>query len=148
MLAVMSSYATERPSGAATAPPTTGWIGIIVFGGIMLMVAGAFQVIEGLTALFRDEVLLVTSEDLLIDLSYTAWGWIHLIFGLLAIAAGAGVFAGWLWARIAGVAVVFVATLVHAMFLPAAPVWCTILIVMDIAIIYALCAHGRDVRAG
>ncbi|MEU8816591.1 hypothetical protein [Actinoplanes sp. NPDC048796] len=144
----MSSYATERPPGAATAPPATGWIGIIVFGGIMLMVAGAFQAIEGLTALLRDEVLLVAPGALLIEVSYTTWGWIHLLFGLLAIVAGAGVFAGWLWARIAGVVVAFVATLVHAMFLPAAPVWCTILIVMDIVIIYALCAHGRDVRAG
>ncbi|MEV4346382.1 hypothetical protein AB0J83_18085 [Actinoplanes sp. NPDC049596] len=144
----MSSYATERPSDAAPAPATTGWIGIVVFGGIMLIVSGGLQALEGFTALFRDEVLLVVPQDLLVELSYTAWGWVHLSLGLLAIAAGLGVLAGLLWARIAGVAIVFFATLVHATFLPAAPVWCTLLIAMDIAIIYALCAHGRDVRAG
>ncbi|GAA0468839.1 membrane protein [Paractinoplanes deccanensis] len=143
----MSSYATERPASAAPAPAATGWIGFVVFGGLILILSGGFQVIEGLTALLRDEVLLVTSEALLIELSYTTWGWIHLVIGLVAVAAGCGVLAGLLWARVAGVVIVFLASLVHIVFLPAAPVWGTLVIAMDVLVIYALCAHGRDVRS-
>ena len=141
-----SSYASERPSDTAPAPAAAGWIGVVVFGGIMLLTLGAFQATEGAVALLREEFYLVTSDGLLLELDYTVWGWVHLLLGLLAGAAGAGVLLGLLWARIIGVLLAFLSALVHLTFLPAAPLWCTILIGMDILIIYALTAHGGEIR--
>jgi hypothetical protein len=142
----MSTYATERPDGTARAPAATGWIGFVVFGGLMLILSGGFQMLEGLSALLRDAALPAVTERLAIELSYTTWAWVHLVVGLITAAAGAGVLAGLLWARIAAVVFVAVAALTHLVYLPAAPVWCTLLIAMDVLVIYALCAHGRDVR--
>ena len=141
-----SSYASERPTDAAPAPAATGWIGMVVFGGIMLLALGSFQMIEGAVAIYRDDFYLVTSTGLLLQLEYPVWGWIHLIFGLLAVVAGAGVLAGWLWARIFGVLITFLSALVHMTFLAAYPLWSAILIAMDIVIIYALTVHGGEVR--
>ncbi len=142
-----NSYASERPAGAdSPAPPATGWAGVVVFAGIMLLSLGVFQASEGVVALVHQEAFLVGSDGLLVELDYAAWGWIHLLLGLLAMAAGTGVLLGWLWARIVGVIIAFLGALLHFVFLAASPVWCTILLGMDVLIIVALCAHGREVR--
>lgn len=142
-----NSYASERPTGAdAPAPPTTGWVGVVVFAGIMLVSLGIFQVTEGAVALFNKEFYLVTSDGLLLELDYAVWGWTHLLLGLLAVGAGAGVLLGQMWARIVGILIAFLGALLHFLFLAAAPVWVTILIGMDLVIIFALAAHGREVR--
>ena len=52
----------------------------------MLMV-GVFQVINGLVAIFNDDFFLVT-QNYTFDLDITAWGWIHLLLGLLLLFAG------------------------------------------------------------
>jgi hypothetical protein len=141
-----SSYASERPTDTAPAPAATGWVGMVVFAGVMLLTLGAFQVTEGAVALLHEEFYLVTPGGLLLELDYVVWGWVHLLLGLFAVAAGAGVLLGRLWARIVGVLITFLGALLHLMFLAAAPLWCTILIGMDVLIIYALTAHGSEVR--
>ncbi|KUL28164.1 DUF7144 family membrane protein [Actinoplanes awajinensis] len=142
-----TSYASERPSGATSpAPPVTGWVGLVVFGGIMLLTLGLFQGIEGAVALYHERFYLVTSDGLLLEMDYQVWGWTHLLFGLLSLTAGAGVLLGRLWGRILGVLITFLGALLHLLFLAASPVWCTILISMDILVIYALTAHGSEVR--
>ncbi len=80
---------------ASRVPSTTGWLS---FAGIVAIVVGVFNVIDGLVALFRNDYYLVTSQDILV-FDFTAWGWIWLILGLAAIAIGVGIFAGQTWAR-------------------------------------------------
>lgn len=65
-----------------------------------------------------------------------------------AVATGAGMLLGQLWARITGIVITAGAAPVHFSFLPAAPVWCGILIAMELLVIYALAVHGPDVRSG
>jgi hypothetical protein len=65
---------------------------------------------------------------------------------VLALAAGIGVFTGALWARVAGVVVALVSALSSMLFMPAYPVWGIIMITFDVVVIYALVAHGREVR--
>src|ERR1044072_4855996 len=67
--------------------PTSGWVGMAMFGGVMMMVAGTFHAMAGLVGIFNDSYWLVPSSDLVITVDYTAWGWVHLIIGALAIAA-------------------------------------------------------------
>lgn len=141
-----SSYASERPSDVAPAPAATAWIGLVVFGAIMLLALGLFQVVEGVTALYREQVFVVPSDELVLELDYTVWGWTHLVLGVLALSAGSGIMAGWLWARILGALIAALGAFVHLLFLPAMPLWGAILIVMDLLILYALLAHGREVR--
>ncbi|MEU4221836.1 hypothetical protein [Actinoplanes sp. NPDC026623] len=128
-------------------PPATGWVGFVIFGGIMLTMLGGFQIIEGLVALFNDEYFLVTSSGLVLTMDFTAWGWTHLLIGLVAVAAGIGVLSGQTWARVTGIVIAVLSALANMLFLAAYPVWSTIVIALDILVIYALAVHGREIKS-
>ncbi|WP_433291469.1 DUF7144 family membrane protein [Actinoplanes sp. CA-030573] len=141
-----SSYATERPGTPGSAPPMTAWIGMVAFGGFMIVLTGIFHLIEGIVALADDDFYVARPAGLALSWSYTQWGWLHVVVGVLALAAGTGIFLGQLWARVAGVAIALVSAFASMLYLPAYPLWSVILIVIDVLIIYALLAHGGDVR--
>ena len=138
---------TTSGSPAATGPrEQTGWVGWIVFAGFMLMMVGSFHIIEGLVALFRDEVFLVGTRGLVVNVDYTAWGWVHLVGGALAIATGVGLLAGQKWARVLAVVVAFASAAINMAFLPAYPVWSAIVIAIDVLVIWAVTVHGSEIR--
>jgi hypothetical protein len=140
-----STYTAEDPYNSPR-HRSTAWVGFIVFGGIMLMMLGGFQVMQGFVAILRDEYYHVTRTGLLITMDYTAWGWTHLVIGLIAVVAGIGILAGQMWARVIGVIIAVFSALANLAFLSAYPIWSTIVIATDVLIIYALVAHGREVR--
>lgn len=112
----------------------------------MLIIIGVFDVIQGLVALIDDEFYVATDEYLF-QFDVTAWGWIHLIGGIILIISGAGIFSGNALARTVGVVVAGLAAIANFAWLPHQPVWSTIMIAIAIAIavIWALTAHGRDI---
>jgi hypothetical protein len=135
------SAATEERNAGPTA-----WAGWVVFGGVMLIMMGSFQVIEGLVALFDDGFYLVRSNGLVVDVNYNTWGWIHLIIGVVGVLAGLGLLVGNMAARIVGIAAAFLSALVNLAFISAYPVWSTILITLDVIVIYAIVVHGRELK--
>ena len=124
----------------------SGWVGWILFAAVIMVLVGAFHVIQGLVALFKDDYYVVGSSGLVLDVSYTAWGWIHLVGGAIVVAAGIALFAGKIWARVLGTAMACVSAVVNVGFLSAYPIWSVMMIAMDIAIIMALTVHGSAVE--
>jgi uncharacterized membrane protein len=61
--------------------------GMTAFAGVMLIIAGAFNVIEGVVALYENEVD-VAGREYVFAFDLTAWGWTHLIVGAVVAAAG------------------------------------------------------------
>lgn len=122
----------------------TGWVGWIIFGGVVMIVLGAFQVITGLVALFQKSFYLVATSHLIVHASYTTWGWTHLIIGAIIVGVGFGVLTGQLWARVAGIGLAVISAIVNLAFIAAYPVWGIIIIALDIVVIYALAVHGRE----
>jgi len=142
-----TGFTTEEPPyRAPRRREPTGWVGFVLYGGIMMLMMGGFQVIEGLVALFKEDLYLVTRNGMVLSLDYTAWGWTHLIIGLIAVGAGIGVLLGQLWARILGIGIAVLSALVNIAFLPAYPIWATIIIATDVLVIYALAMHGSEVK--
>lgn len=141
------STTSEFPTPTGTREQT-GWVGWIVFAGFMLIMVGSFHAVEGLVALFRDEVFLVGPKGLVVNVDYTAWGWVHILGGLLALATGAGLVAGKMWARTLAVIVAFASALINMAFLPAYPVWSAIVIAIDVLVIWAVTVHGSEVKNG
>ena len=134
------SYETEGSDYSSWA---VGWAG---FAGVMLVIVGVFDVIQGLVALFDDEFYVVTQEWVF-EFDVTAWGWIHLILGIVLIASGIGIFSANVAARTVGVIVAAVAMIANFAWLPYYPVWSIIMIAISIAVIWALTAHGRDIAS-
>ena len=125
----------------------TGWVGWVTFAGIMLIMLGIFQAIEGFVAIFDNGYYLVRPNGLVVNADYTAWGWTHLIIGLVAIAVGIGLMTGNMVARIVGIIIAVISAIVNLMFIAAYPVWSTIVIAVDVIVIYAIVAHGRELKA-
>ena len=121
-------------------PITTGWLS---FAGIVAIVVGVFNVIDGLVALFRSDYYLVTDQDILI-FNFTAWGWILLILGIVQIAIGVGILAARGWAIALGIAMAVLIAIAHIAFLRAFLVWSVIVIAMCVLVVYALTAHAPD----
>lgn len=123
---------------------STAWTGWVVFAGVMLIMLGAFQVIQGLVALFEDGFYLVRPSGLIVDVNYNTWGWTHLIIGAVGIVTGLGLLAGNLAARILGVAVAVLSAIVNLGFISAYPLWSLIIIALDVIVIYAIIVHGGE----
>jgi len=140
---------TASPSGyrPSSAPVVSGWTGWVVFAGVMLILLGAFQAIEGLVAVFDRGFYLVGSEGLIVNVDYTVWGWVHLILGMVAVAAGIGLTKGNTAARMLGVVLAVISAILNLAFLAAYPIWSTIVIAVDIIVIYAIVVHGRELQA-
>ena len=118
-----------------------GWAG---FAGVMLVMIGVFDVIQGLVALFNDEFYVIT-QDWVFKYDITVWGWIQLILGVLVIAAGVGIFSGNVAARIVGVIIASIAAILNFAWLPYYPLWSIMVIAICVAVIWALTAHGQDI---
>lgn len=123
----------------------TGWVGWIVFAAIMMFILGAFNIIDGLAALFKDEVFVNTGKGLLI-FDLTAWGWIHLLLGVVLCLVGAALINGALWGRIVAVVLVTFNAIEQLVFLSAYPFWSVLIITLDVLVIWALVVHGAETR--
>ncbi|MCG5215818.1 DUF7144 family membrane protein [Streptosporangium sp. KLBMP 9127] len=116
----------------------------MIFAGITMLVLGCFQALMGLVGVFNTDFYLVTANDLAIPVNYTAWGWAHLIMGVVVALAGAAVLAGRTWGRVVGIVLAAIQALVNFAWLPAYPLWSIIIIAVDVLVIYALAVHGRE----
>jgi hypothetical protein len=125
-------------------PPVSGWLGWVFFAGVLLIMAGVLQVIEGLVALFDDGYYVVGADQLAVPVDYTAWGWMHLLVGLLAALIGVGLLTGNMVARGAAVGLASFSALASLTFVGAAPVWSVIIIGIDVLVIYAIVVHGSE----
>ncbi len=124
--------------------PSSWAIGFTGFAAFILIMLGIFDILAGLAGIFRNEFYVVTS-DYVFRLNVTAWGWIHLIVGVIVFAAGIGIFSGSTWARAIGVFMAIVICIENFLFLPYYPLWSILIIAIAIAVIWALTAHGRDI---
>ncbi len=121
-----------------------GAVGWTMFAGVMLILIGAFHALAGLAGIVKDEFYAV-SPNYVFKFDTTSWGWIHLIGGVIILLAGFGLFSGAVWARTVGVIVAAVSALVSFAWIPIYPIWSIVIIAIDIAVIWALTAHGRDI---
>lgn len=130
------------------AQPVTGWVVWMFLAGAVLVLLGVFSVIDGLVSLFKDEIFSVRPAQLPLDLSYTAWGWTHLVFGVLLILLGYSVLSARRWARFTAIGLALLSAIVHFAFVPAYPAWSLVVIGLDLLVVYALAVHGGELHMG
>lgn len=124
----------------------TGWTGWVAFAGVMMIIVGILGAIAGLVAIVNDTwVVWTNSNALVVDL--TAWGWIHLIIGIVVVLAGFGLFTGNILARTIAVIVASVSLIANFLWLPAYPIWSLVVITIDVLVLWAVIAHGGEMRS-
>lgn len=143
-----STIPEQAPRGALShQTEPTMWVGWIMFGSVIMMMLGAFHVVQGLVALFRSEYFLVGPNGLTITVDYTAWGWTHLLLGTVVVVTGIAILNGQMWARVIGVVIAMTSALVNLAFLAAYPLWSMMMIAFDVLVIWALTVHGEEMKA-
>jgi hypothetical protein len=125
------------------------WSGWIAFAGIVIIVVGVMDVLQGFVAILKDEYVVATPKGLAI-LDVTGWGWATLIWGVLLIVAALGLLGGAGWARwlaIIGVAVNAVQQIAFQANYPQAyPLWNLVIIALNIVVLYALTARWQGFK--
>jgi hypothetical protein len=116
--------------------------GFTTLAGILLLLSGLWSFFAGLAGIINNKFYVVT-PNYAFKIDVTAWGWIHLILGIIVVAAGIGLLAGQTWARVFGVAVAVLSALANFLFLPHYPLWSILVIALDVMIIWALLLYGR-----
>jgi len=112
-----------------------GWV---TFAGIMLILVGAFNVIDGIAAISDSKYLV--NQVLFSNLH--AWGWFFLIWGIIQILAGFAIFGGATWGAILGIVTAFFNIIAQLSWAHTYPVWAIAAMVVDALVIYALVVYG------
>lgn len=117
-----------------------GWL---VFASIMLVLAGIYNVIWGITALAKKEFL----EAQFLFANFTAWGIFWLIIGVIAVIAGFAVLNKSQWARWFGIIMASISAIGMFTVIWAYPIWSILIIALDVLVIYGLTEYGGRERA-
>ncbi|GGT28055.1 DUF7144 family membrane protein [Streptomyces chromofuscus] len=117
--------------------------GLMVFGAIMLMLAGILAIFRGISAIAQDDVF-VTTPNYVFQFDLTGWGWIHLILGAVAVIVSFGLFQAATWARVGGVTIAGLIIIANFLSLPYYPVWSVLMIAFSGFIIWALCVARKE----
>ena len=142
----MTEDAYSSPTARRAERETSGWaVGFILFAAIMMIMVGVFQAFQGLVAIFENEFYVAT-RNYLFEFDATTWGWIHLIFGLVVAFAGWGLLSGRTWARVVALTLAVLSAITNFLFIPYYPFWALLLITLDVFVIWAIAAHGGDLR--
>ena len=139
---------TDTSQSRAQSPPTgyreepSGWVGWLVFAGVVLIIVGSVQDLEGVLALSGHR----TPEPLLLH-DLTAWGVVHLVLALVLVLTGLGLLAGVPAARIGAVLLAALSVLANVAFTPAFTAGSAVVIVLDLVVIYVVTVHGGELRS-
>jgi hypothetical protein len=124
----------------------TGWTVWIVFAGVILIINGVFSGLQGLIALIGPDTYYLLTPGSLFLFDAQGWDWWNLVIGVLLILTAVALFSGATWARAVGVVLAGLSAVVQLMLIPAQPWWSVIVIAIDVLIIYAVIAHGSELR--
>ncbi|GAA3506741.1 hypothetical protein GCM10019016_138560 [Streptomyces prasinosporus] len=147
MAATHPTHGVRGATGTRAPSAKRQWAeGLTVFAAVTLMIAGVLGILRGVMGIAEDEVF-VTTENYVFEFDLTAWGWIHLVLGALAVLVSLGLARDATWARAAGVAIAGLVIIANFLSLPYYPVWSVVMIAFSGFIIWALCVSRADTGA-
>ncbi len=127
----------DQASATARAATGTGWAS---FAGVFFLVAGTFQVIEGISALSKSRYLF--AQVLFANLEF--WGVVLLIVGGLGIFAGYAILSRQEIGRVLGIALASLGIVVQLMFANTNGTWAIVMIAVYMVILYGLIVKGEE----
>lgn len=136
----------QRAGTAPGAPPSgrSAWAtGGVTFAGVLLLVNGILNVLQGIAAIVEDEVY-ARVDDYIYRINLTGWGWILVVLGVVLAVTGGAILNDAEWARLTGIVLASLSIIAQFMFLPYAPLWGLVMIAVDFFVIWALAVYKSD----
>lgn len=134
---------------ARTQARASGWV---TFAGIMILLVGAFNFIDGIVAIVNSHYYAyyytvngsqtATVHHLVFGSSIAAWGWAMLIGGVIEALVALAILAGQSWAAVVGIIVATLNAIGQLMMIGIYPWWSVIAIAVDVLVIYGLAVYG------
>ena len=118
--------------------PGSGWI---TFAAIVLAVAGVMRILDGIWAIRTDERVPVLKDQFLGD-QLNRYGWLYILVGIVLLLSAFALAQGSQLARWVGIIAGAVLAISATGWLPFAPVWSLVYILIGVLVIYGLAAHG------
>ena len=118
---------------------------MVIAVGVILIVLGVWNAIDGLTALVAGDFVVADAERV-VALQVAAWGWVLLALGVVEVAAGIALFVGARWARVVAVLVAGFNGVVQLAFIAAYPVGAILIMVVCALMIWTVVRHGDAAR--
>jgi HSP20 family molecular chaperone IbpA len=110
--------------------------GIGTYGAAaVLLVSAVATILLGISALAHDHQV-AGEKGYLYESS--AWGWIHIVMGILIGVVAFGLFWSTTWARVAAIVIASLSIVSQFLWLPHYPVWAIVVIALDIFVIWAV----------
>jgi hypothetical protein len=118
-----------------------GWV---TFAGLLLIIAGAMDILNGWWAL--------DAQDTAIDAVFwnnniEAWGWFYIILGAFLLVTGIAVLQRAAWAMMVGIIAGCIGAILNIFWLFQYPIASLILIILNIMVVHALTTYGLDEAA-
>ncbi|MFC9898058.1 hypothetical protein ACFVMC_30580 [Nocardia sp. NPDC127579] len=125
------SSETEHPVRQGVA------MGTAIGAAILLFTVGLLNLFEGISAVADDSVFVIGPEySYKFDL--TAWGWIHIVTGILLLICAIGLATGTTWGRVAAITLAAISIVTNFLSLPYYPAWSILIIALDVVVIWAV----------
>ncbi|MFX1756406.1 DUF7144 family membrane protein [Rhodococcus sp. As11] len=126
-----------RPDRGGTSVEQGIAAGTSIGAAIILATVGIVQIFQGIAAVAEDEVF-VQGVEYTFKFDFTAWGWIHIVLGVVMLVAGLALMSGAMWARVTAIVIAALSILANFMWLPYYPWWSILIIALDVVVIWAV----------
>jgi hypothetical protein len=113
----------------------SGWVS---FSAMMILLAGTFNVIDGITALTNATFL---SPHIVVS-DLTTWGWVMIVLGAIEAVVCFAILARSTLGAALGIMVAMLNAIGQLFFIPSYPVWSLLIIGIDVLVIYGLAVYG------
>jgi hypothetical protein len=128
--------------GSTREPQPSGWATSgLVFAACLLTLVGVFQIVTGLVAIIDDNFYVVRG-NYTFNLDTTAFGWIHLLAGVVILLTAFGLFSGSGWAGVTAIVLATLSAVANFFFIPYYPFWSIVVIALDVWVIWSLTRPG------
>ncbi|WP_305092227.1 hypothetical protein [Prescottella sp. R16] len=135
---------TSTPPSHSSGSTKQGFAaGASIAAAILLMTVGILQIFQGISALADDDMFVV-GPQYVYQFDLTAWGWIHLILGIVVVLIGLGLLTGATWARVCAIVIAALSIIANFLWIPWYPLWSILIIALDVVVIWAVTAWNPD----
>ncbi len=128
------------PAAPAAPPPLAHQRGWLHFAAIMILIAGALNVVWGILAVTDADYFKAHAEFLTGSLH--TWGWVFVALGALELLAALSIWRNHVFGRVFGIAVATIGVVVSLLSLSDRPAWGIATGAIHMFVIYALTVYG------
>lgn len=115
------------------------------FAAVLLLITSLMEILQGLAAI-NDPEFFAAGADYAFDFDVAAWGWVHVVLGVISVFVAVGIMRRQSWAQVLGMIIAGLAMLTNFAWLPHYPLWAIVIIAINAFVIWALSVQLKNYR--